>query len=99
MLIKYCISDSAVPDITEISDVTKEDGNAVFTPIAEDILAVIVKNISDQEYGRVVDMLFDHGKADITYLKEKTFFDEEEIDNNFPLGNEEDKHYEPKFDQ
>lgn len=34
-------------------------------------------------------MLFDHGKADITYLKDKTFFDEEEfeeIDNNSPSG-------------
>ncbi len=88
MLIKYCISNSATPDITEIADVTREDGNAIFTPIIEDLLAIIVENISGYEYERIVDMLFDHGKADITSLKDKTFL--EEIDNNSPLGNKEE---------
>ena len=59
----------STPDITEIADVTKEDGNAVFTPIREDILNIIVKDISGYEFERIVDMLFDHGKADITSLK------------------------------
>ncbi len=88
MLIKYCISNSATPDITEIADVTREDGNVIFTPIIEDLLAIIVKNISGYEYERIVAMLFDHGKADITSLKDKTFL--EEIDNNSPLGNKEE---------
>ena len=88
MLIKYCISNSLTPDITEIADVTREDGNAIFTPIIEDLLAIIVENISGYEYERIVDMLFDHGKADITSLKDKTFL--EEIDNNSPLGNKEE---------
>ena len=88
MLIKYCIPNSATPDITEIADVTKEDGSAIFTPIREDVLDIIIKDISGYEYERIVDMLFDHGKADITSLKDKTFL--EEIDNNFPLGNKEE---------
>lgn len=88
MLIKYCISNSATPDITEIADVTREDGNAIFTLIIENLLAIIVENISGYEYERIVDMLFDHGKADITSLKGKTFL--EEIDNNSPLGNKEE---------
>jgi hypothetical protein len=88
MLIKYCISNSTTPDITEIADVTKEDGSAIFTPIREDLSDIIVKDISRYEYERIVDMLFDHGKADITSLKDKTFL--EEIDNNSPLGNKEE---------
>lgn len=88
MLIKYCISNSATPDITEITDVTREDGNAIFTPIRESVLDIIIKDISGYEYERIVDMLFDHGKADITSLKDKTFL--EEIDNNSPMENEEE---------
>lgn len=88
MLIKYCISNSTTPDITEIADVTKEDGSAIFTPIRKDLSDIIVKDISRYEYERIVDMLFDHGKADITSLKDKTFL--EEIDNNSPLGNKEE---------
>ena len=88
MLIKYCISNSTTPDITEIADVTKEDGSAIFTPIREDLSDIIVKDILRYEYERIVDMLFDHGKADITSLKDKTFL--EEIDNNSPLGNKEE---------
>lgn len=88
MLIKYCISNSATPDITEIADVTREDGNAIFTPIIEDLLAIIVKNnISGYEYERIVDMLFDHGKADITSLKDKTFL-EENYDSTMGNGEE-----------
>ena len=48
----------------------------------------IVENISSYEYERIVNELFDHGKADITSLKRKTFLDE--IDNTFPMGNEEE---------
>lgn len=88
MLIKYCISNSTTPDITEFADVTKEDGSAIFTPIREDLSDIIVKDISGYEYERIVDMLFDHSKADITSLKDKTFL--EEIDNNSPLGNKEE---------
>ena len=92
MLIKYCISNSLTPDITEIADVTKEDGNAVFTPIREDILNIIVKDISGYEFERIVDMLFDHGRVDITSLKNKTFYEElkkKKKNDDSPLGNEE----------
>lgn len=76
MLIKYCIFNSTTPDITEIADVTKDGSNAVFTPIREDYFNVIVKDISGYEYERLIDMLFDHGKADITSMKDKTFLEE-----------------------
>lgn len=41
MLIKYCIPNSATPDITEIADVTREDGNLLgevqaFETLADD---------------------------------------------------------------
>lgn len=88
MLIKYCISNSATSDITEITDVAIENGNAIFTPIRESVLDIIIKDISGYEYERIVDMLFDHGKADISSFKDRTFL--EEIDNNSPLGNKEE---------
>lgn len=87
MLLKYCVFNGSTPDITEIADVTKEDGSAIFTPIREDVLDIIIKDISGYEYERIVDMLFDHGKADITSFKDKTFL--EEIDNNSPMENRE----------
>lgn len=87
MLIKYCIYNSTTPDITEIADVTKDGSNAVFTPIREDFFDIIVKDISGYEYEKIVDMLFDHGKADITTLKAKTFLEElDNTDNNSPVG-------------
>lgn len=91
MLIKYCISNSTTPDVTEIADVTKYGNNAVFTPIREDYFNIIVKDISGYEYERLIDMLFDHGKADITSLKDKTFLEEldnTDEDDNSPVGNE-----------
>lgn len=78
MLIKYCIYNSSTPDITEIADVTQDGSNAVFTPIREDFFDIIVKDISGYEYERIIDMLFDHGKADITSLKNKTFLEKSE---------------------
>lgn len=95
MLIKYCIFNSAVPDITEIADVTKDGSNAILTPMREDCLDIIVKDISGYEYERIVDMLFDHGKADITSLKSKTFLEELDGDEKTeasPMGNEEDNY-------
>lgn len=91
MLIKYCIFNSAAPDVTEIADVTKDGRNAVFTPTREDYFNIIVKDISGFEYERIIDMLFDHGKADITSLKNKTFLeeiDDTDEDGNSPVGKE-----------
>ncbi len=40
MLIKYCVFNSTTPDITEIADITRDENNAVFTPVREDILDI-----------------------------------------------------------
>ncbi len=80
MLIKYCVFNSTTPDITEIADITRDENNAVFTPIREDFLDIIVKDISGYEYERITEKLFEHGKVDITSLKSKTFY--EEIDDS-----------------
>ncbi len=63
-------------DIKRIYSDSKEDGNAVFTPIREDLLDIIVKDISGYEFERIVNMLFDHGKVDITSFKNKTFYED-----------------------
>lgn len=78
MLLKYVVFNGTTPDITEIADVTKDGSNAVFIPCREDFLGIVVKDISGYEYERIIDMLFDHGKADISALKNKTFLEEPE---------------------
>lgn len=79
MLIKYCVFNSTTPDITEIADITRDENNAVFTPVREDILDIIIKDISGYEYERITEKLFEHGKVDITSLKSKTFLDDTNI--------------------
>jgi len=76
MLIKYCVFNSTTPDITEIADITRDENNAVFTPVREDVFDIIIKDISGYEYERIIEKLFEHGKIDITSLKNKTFYEE-----------------------
>lgn len=75
MILKYKHKDDEFSSVTEIVDLTMRDGDAVFTPVADNFYDIIITGLSADQYEAIVSDLYRSGKADVTPYANNTDYD------------------------
>lgn len=74
MVVKYWAGCDPYPSVSEITDVAVCDGGMVMELAKEGFMNIHVKNITDVEYSNVTNELLHTHSADITRLRDRTFY-------------------------
>lgn len=78
MLVKYCVADEIC--LTELCDVTFDNGLLRMAPMLVDYLPIIVEHLSLLDAKIILEKLYNYGKVDLTMYKDDTYYDDGEDD-------------------
>ena len=82
MILKYKHKDDKVNSVTEIIDLTMDDGRAVFTPKGANFYDIVITGLTETQYELIINDLYRNGKADVTSYSADTDYDcnDKEVD-------------------
>lgn len=78
MLVKYCVADEIC--LTELCDITFDDGLLIMAPMRVDYLPIVVEHLSLFDVKIILDKLYNYGKFDLSMYKDDTYYGHGEDD-------------------
>ena len=77
MIVKYQVKGGAV-SVGDICDISKDGTDVILMFVNPQLMDIIIKNISDSEYERIISDAYYYGKIDLTKYHNSTFFEKDE---------------------